>query len=69
MKSKAEQAMELPLNRLVRGTMLLQDLARVTGEDSPPRWAGLMFLADALHREATTLERLYHGEEEEAEDG
>ena len=63
MTPKDAAAMERPLDRLVRGTMLFQDFARVTGEDDPPRWDGLMFLADALNREARTLQRLYYGEE------
>lgn len=62
MTPKNSAAMEMPLHHLVRATELFQDFICATSEDRPPRWAGLMFLAHALNREALILKSLYYDE-------
>lgn len=55
-------AMSVAVERLVRASVLLQDLADATticGE--PPRPAGLSYIANAMNRDAVRLFRLYHG--------
>lgn len=55
-------AMGVVVARLVRGTVLLQDLADATTiQNEPPRPAGLAYIADAMNRDAVRLYRLYHG--------
>ena len=58
-------AMEEPLCRLMRGTVLLHDVARAGGSNGGsnggPRRSGLDFLAGAISREAEAIYRLYTG--------
>ena len=54
--------MEVLVTRIVRGSVLLQDLADATTiQNEPPRPAGLAYIADAMNRDAVRLYRHYHG--------
>lgn len=57
----AVAAMEEPLFRLSGATVLFADICMLSSEDPGPSLMGLSFLANAMHREALRLFRLYHG--------
>ena len=59
--SDAVVAMEEPLFRLSGATVLFADICMFSSEDPPMSQMGLLFLANAMRREALRLFRLYHG--------
>lgn len=57
----AVKAMEELLFRLSGATVLFADICMLSTEDPRPSLMGLSFLANAMHRKALRLFRLYHG--------